>query len=131
MAQAMVLESAGTKTRRARKKDARAAEESIPLKGRRVIRFVLCVVLGLALVLGLQKPALSASPRLQTTADWRGEYYANADLIGEPALVRRDAAINFDWGTAAPRPGIPADGFSVRWTRSLVFEEGIIASRRL
>lgn len=31
-------------------------------------------------------------------------------------LMRTDPDVNFNWGTAAPMPGINADGFSVRWT---------------
>jgi hypothetical protein len=55
---------------------------------------------------------------------WYGEYYANPDLSGSPALVRDDAAIDFDWDTGAPAGGLPADGFSVRWTRTLSFVLG-------
>lgn len=56
--------------------------------------------------------------------NWRGAYYANVDLIGNPALVRNDAEIKFNWGRGAPAAGLPADGFSVRWTRSMYFESG-------
>ena len=55
---------------------------------------------------------------------WRGEYYANRDLSGSAALVRYDPAIDFDWGAGSPDPGLPADDFSVRWTRTLGFEAG-------
>jgi len=52
--------------------------------------------------------------------NWRGEYYANMNLSGTPALVRDDAQINFNWGSGSPASGvIPADHFSVRWTRNL------------
>lgn len=50
---------------------------------------------------------------------WRGEYFNNKTLSGQPALVRDDAQINFGWGTGSPASGITADNFSVRWTRSL------------
>ena len=63
---------------------------------------------------------------LNTFADWRGEYFANPDLSGEPALVRNDTAVDFDWGDASPAPGlVPADEFSARWTRTLPFAQGI------
>jgi hypothetical protein len=55
--------------------------------------------------------------------DWRGEYYGNPDLAGNPTLVRNDVAIDFDW-QGAPADGLPADGFSVRWTRVFSFEAG-------
>ncbi len=58
--------------------------------------------------------------------DWRGEYFTNPDLAGQPALVRNDPEPNQDWGEGSPAPGvIPADGFSVRWTRSLDFAPGL------
>ena len=41
-----------------------------------------------------------------------------------PALVRNDQTLNFDWETAAPSDNLPADGFSARWTRDQRFEPG-------
>jgi hypothetical protein len=54
--------------------------------------------------------------------DWRGEYWSNQSLSGSPALVRNDPSINFNWGGDAPVTGLPADGFSVRWTRTTEFD---------
>jgi hypothetical protein len=59
-----------------------------------------------------------------TISGWRGEYYANRDLSGSPALVRDDAVIDFDWGTGAPATWIPADRFSARWSRTIALSEG-------
>jgi hypothetical protein len=56
--------------------------------------------------------------------DWKGEYFTNRFLQGTPVLVRNDAAIDFDWGTGAPAPGLPADNFSVRWSRQVDLETG-------
>jgi PKD repeat protein len=58
-------------------------------------------------------------------SDWRGEYYNNPNLSGPPALVRNDVSVNFDWGGGSPGSGVPADGFSVRWSRGLDFPAGI------
>ncbi len=55
---------------------------------------------------------------------WRGEYYANLDLTGQPVAVRDDWSIDFSWGSGAPASGVPANGFSARWTRTLDFEAG-------
>jgi hypothetical protein len=57
-------------------------------------------------------------------AAWRGEYFDNRELAGLPALVRNDGAIDFDWGSGSPDPALPADNFSVRWTRTLGFDAG-------
>ncbi|MBZ0284993.1 MAG: hypothetical protein K8L97_29930 [Anaerolineae bacterium] len=58
--------------------------------------------------------------------DWRGEYYANTTLSGDP-IIRYNAElgeayrynINFDWGNNPPLPGFVSDNFSVRWTRPI------------
>ena len=48
-----------------------------------------------------------------------GSYFANRTLSGAPALTRTEA-VDFDWGTGSPGPGIGADNFSVRWSGTLV-----------
>jgi YVTN family beta-propeller protein len=48
-----------------------------------------------------------------------GTYFANMSLSGNPVLTRVEA-IDFDWGTGAPGPGLPADRFSARWTGTLI-----------
>jgi hypothetical protein len=62
--------------------------------------------------------------RLQGGAAWYGEYFDNRHLQGWPVLMRNDRAIDFEWGNASPDPAIPADNFSVRWTRALGFDAG-------
>lgn len=57
-------------------------------------------------------------------AAWSGAYYANRFLTGAPALNRDDPNILFDWGTGSPASTIPADDFSVRWTRTVRFNAG-------
>jgi len=60
-----------------------------------------------------------------TFSDWKGEYYSNRDLSGNPALVRNDVNIEFKWENLSPAVGIPADNFSVRWTRKISFQSGL------
>ena len=62
--------------------------------------------------------------RITGGAGWRGEYFKNRDLAGSPIIVRSDAAVDFDWGVVSPDSAVPADNFSVRWTRSLGFTGG-------
>ncbi len=49
-----------------------------------------------------------------------GEYFAGSEGKGEPKLARVDATVDFHWELAAPGPGLPADGFSARWTGKLI-----------
>lgn len=56
--------------------------------------------------------------------NWRGEYFTNPNLSGAPALVRDDRYLSQNWGLGSPGPGIPADNFSARWTRSFVTTPG-------
>jgi len=60
-----------------------------------------------------------------STVNWRGEYFNNKSLVGSPALVRDDTAVNFNWGTGKPADNINGDEFSVRWTRTLPLEAGV------
>lgn len=58
-------------------------------------------------------------------SDWRGEYWNNRSLDGEPVLVRNDLAVNFNWEFGSPDPSLPADYFSARWARFQTFERGV------
>ncbi len=57
--------------------------------------------------------------------DWKGEYWSNRRLDGDPELTRNDGDINFNWGNDSPDDRIPDDNFSVRWTRSVDFRSGL------
>jgi len=58
------------------------------------------------------------------TSGYTGEYFNNVTLSGTPVLTRSDATINFEWGGNAPDPAVPADNFSVRWTKTQAFAAG-------
>ena len=44
-----------------------------------------------------------------------GNYFSDNNLQNL-ALARTDATVNFTFGTGAPASGVPAEGFSARWT---------------
>jgi hypothetical protein len=67
---------------------------------------------------------VSANIAGTTFPDWKGEYFNNQTLSGVPTITRNDANINFNWGTGSPDPSIPAEHFSVRWTRILYLNAG-------
>jgi len=50
----------------------------------------------------------------------KGEYFKNRDFQGEPAFVRIDKNIGFNWWDAAPDPRFDSDNFGVRWTGEFV-----------
>ncbi len=62
--------------------------------------------------------------RLESFSGWKGEYYNNADLSGDPAFVRDDAVIDFSWEDRSPGIGLASDNFSARWTRAVYLPEG-------
>ncbi len=62
-------------------------------------------------------PQPTAAPPVAISG-WRGEYFNNRNLEGNPVTVRDDDRINFDWSGKSPVEGVPAENFSVRWTIS-------------
>jgi VCBS repeat-containing protein len=58
-------------------------------------------------------------------SDWRGEYWFSTNLDSDFAIVRNDAALEFDWGRKSPLQGIPSDEFSARWVQQHEFEPGV------
>lgn len=46
----------------------------------------------------------------------KAEYFDNEEFKGDPALVRTDQRVSFNWGEGSYRDGGPIDHFAVRWT---------------
>lgn len=63
-------------------------------------------------------PGVSPTPGA-SYPQWKGEYFNNATLDGQPSLVRNDSQINFNWGAGWPTSKVSAEAYSVRWTRTL------------
>ncbi len=47
------------------------------------------------------------------------EYFAEDSLDGTPVLTRVDKQIDFDWNSASPVAGAPAEHFAVRWSGTI------------
>lgn len=73
---------------------------------------------------GFAVSKLTWGPKPNNIVNWKGEYFNNRTLAGSPILTRDDANINFNWGSGVPANGLPADNFSVRWSRTLNFPAG-------
>jgi beta-glucosidase len=67
---------------------------------------------------GLSVPSSALIPNPGGGNGLRGEYFANRNLAGTPALIRTDPQIGFDWA-GSPGPGLAHTEFSVRWTGTL------------
>ena len=67
------------------------------------------------------RPALSVvyAPPAQAGTGLRGQYHSGIDFR-TLLVTRTDPTLDFAWGAAAPAAGVPADGFSVRWTGQIV-----------
>jgi glucose/arabinose dehydrogenase len=60
----------------------------------------------------------------QPSQPFIAKYFDNTTFSGTPVLTRQDANINFVWGADSPAPGLPAEGFAVRWTKTQHFGAG-------
>jgi PA14 domain. len=59
---------------------------------------------------------------VEASEAWQAEYFNNKDFAGLATYTRNDPLPQFDWKEGNPAPGIPIDGFSIRWTRCLELE---------
>ena len=62
--------------------------------------------------------------RNNSFSGWKGEYFGNRGLQGNPVVVRDEPQIDFNWGEGRPATNLPADHFSARWQRRVSFEPG-------
>lgn len=60
---------------------------------------------------------------------WQGEYFANPNFEGLPVVTATDETIEMNWFMDAPYKELPADYFSVRWTTTVDFAEGVYRFR--
>lgn len=67
---------------------------------------------------------LTWEQNLTASDKWVAEFFANADLDGSPVLTKEVDEIDFDWGQDAPDEDLPADNFSIRFTRVIDFVDG-------
>lgn len=52
---------------------------------------------------------------------WRASYFNNSVFQQPPAVSEVVNDVDFDWGTGAPSPELPADNFSAIWMRDTAF----------
>jgi glucose/arabinose dehydrogenase len=73
----------------------------------------------------IRKISYSATQNQTCTAGtWDAQYFNNTTLSGAPVLEQCEQAINYNWGTGSPAPGVSVDNFSVRWSGQFTFPGG-------
>lgn len=87
------------------------------VRGRHYVRVEYFEAEGLAL-------ARMSVARVENYPDWRAEYFDNTELAGAPVVIRNERTIAADWRAGAPVIGVPAENFSVRWTRRVALPAG-------
>lgn len=65
------------------------------------------------------------APPPQDETPWTAQYFANRDLVGTPVVTGAEARPFYNWGTGTPAAGVPADGFSARWSSTLSLAGGL------
>jgi len=66
-------------------------------------------------------PSPSLPPqRPNSVSGLTAEFFPNPNLSGAPVFTRVDPSVDFLWNNISPAPGIPAEGYSIRWSGELV-----------
>jgi hypothetical protein len=60
----------------------------------------------------------------QSGNTWNIQYFNNLYLTGNPVFTQTAIFLSFNWGTAAPGPGMPAENWSARMTTTAFFYGG-------
>jgi len=72
---------------------------------------------------GMQKPIepqYFARVRGTDKMGMTGEYFDNMNLSGKPVFTRIDSAVNFNFETNSPAPGVPKEHYSIRWRGKII-----------
>jgi len=64
-----------------------------------------------------------AAPVAGSGAGLKGQYY-NGNSFGTLIKTQTDPQVNFNWNTGSPAPSIGNDNFSIRWSGTLLSQEG-------
>lgn len=70
-------------------------------------------------------PKPTAAPKPDPSKNWKGDYWANRFLSGNPKYTRYSNRVNFNWGKNGPGSGIGGTNFSARFTRTRHFDAGL------
>ena len=78
-------------------------------------RYLILTALLLVAAFAFGALAQPVAAEQQRNITWRAYYFDNPYLLGNPVVERNESNIALNWGTGAPAPGIPADGWSARF----------------
>lgn len=90
---------------------------------RHIFRLIMVAGVCITLLAGLGGTFSTTEAR---GATWTVYFYDNPDLFGAPIGTYVTSGINYNWGAGPPTfaAGLPADGFSIRFTTSVFFTAG-------
>jgi LysM repeat protein len=71
------------------------------------------------------EPKPTPKPTASPTGNWKGLYWNNRFLSGNPKYTRYSNRVDFDWGTKGPGSGIGGTNFAARFTRTRYFDAGM------
>ncbi len=86
---------------------------------KRLTLITVIIVVGLLVLVGAT--TLSA----QSGNQWRMDFYPNLDWAGAPVYTQYSSNLNYNWGTNAPGPNLPAANWSMRATSNVFFYSGV------
>jgi LysM repeat protein len=69
-------------------------------------------------------PSAATPAPTPTYPNWKGQYWDNQLLSGNPTFIRNDTKLDFSWGLGGPGQGVGPDTFSVRWTATPTLAAG-------
>ncbi|MEV5882493.1 PA14 domain-containing protein [Streptomyces sp. NPDC052020] len=75
---------------------------------------------------GLLTAGITPAPAVTGCASlvYQRQFYANTTFSGTPKRTDCDSAVDQNWGSGAPAPGLPANHVAVRWTVTRDFGSG-------
>jgi hypothetical protein len=62
-----------------------------------------------------EQPCRGATPQ------WKGLYWDNSEMKGDPVLCQDTPSIIFNWGEDSPNPALPVNNFAAHWSRTIYF----------
>ena len=91
---------------------------------KRMILIPTVILVAALIILGGATSMSAQSAIQQTGASWQMNFYPNLDWAGYPVFTQYSSTLNYNWGSNAPGPNLPATNWSMRANLSTYFYGG-------